>query len=127
MLPNGLTEGEIVKLLEFDHGTYTVECPNGRKYRINSTCIVPVPREFYANHRAETFFKRVRALFRTETHRSGLFISTGLKYLRFSVFGDDEKPRGSLEIHKEAILNLGSEFRERICRQLLAIRARPYR
>jgi hypothetical protein len=41
-----------------------------------------------------------------------------LKYLRFAIFGNDSKPRGALEIHKDAILNLGSEFRERIGRRL---------
>jgi hypothetical protein len=88
---------------------------------------VPVPAEFYANHRAETFLKRMRALFRPSESRARLRISTSFKYLRFGVFGDDNKPRGSLEIHKDAILNLGSEFRERIGRRLLAMRGRPYR
>jgi hypothetical protein len=67
----------------------------------------------------------MRALFRSSERRAGLSISTSFKYIRFAVFGDDNKPRGSLEIHKDAILNLGSEFRERIGRGLLAMRARP--
>ena len=63
----------------------------------------------------------MRALFRPSEGRARLCISTSFKYLRFAVFGDDNKPRGSLEIHKDAILNLGSEFRERIGRRLLAM------
>jgi hypothetical protein len=65
----------------------------------------------------------MRALFRPSEGRARLSISTSFKYLRFPVFGDDNKPRGALEIHKDAILNLGSEFRERIGRRLLAMRA----
>jgi hypothetical protein len=125
LLPKGLTEGEIVRVLEFDHGTYTVECPDGRRFRISSSCVDTVPPEFYANHRAETFLKRMRALFRCEGHRSELSISTSFRYLNFTVYGEDHRCRGSLEIHKDAILNLGSDFRERIVRQLLALRARP--
>jgi hypothetical protein len=143
VLPDGLTEGEIVRLLEFDHGHYNVECRDGRRFHVAENCVEPVPSEFYANHRAETFLKRMRALFRPSEGRARLTISTSFKYLRFAVFGDDNKPRsftkahhtsslvaplrGSLEIHKDAILNLGSEFRERIGRRLLALRARPYR
>jgi hypothetical protein len=125
VLPEGLSEGEIVKLRELDHGTYTVECCDGRKFRIDSTCVALVPAEFFGNHRAETFLKRMRALFRSSERRAGISISTSFKYLSFAVFGDDNKPRGSLEIHKDAIVNLGSEFRERIGRRLLAMRVQP--
>jgi hypothetical protein len=125
-LPEGLTEGEIVRLLQFDHGYYAVECHDGRRFQVASNCIILVPAEFYANHRAETFLKRMRALFRSGDCLARLCISTSFKYLRFSVFGDDNKPRGSLEIHKDAILNLGSEFRERIGRRLLAMRVQSY-
>jgi hypothetical protein len=64
-------------------------------------------KEFYTNHRAETFLKRMRALISAGHDRSGLSVSTSFKYLRFAVFGDDNKPHGSLEIRKDAILNLG--------------------
>jgi hypothetical protein len=126
MLPQGLEEGEVVRLLEFDHGYYNVECRDSREFRIASNCIEPVPTEFFANHRAETFLKRMRALFRSSSGHSGLSIQTEFFYLRFAVFGDDHKSRGEIKIHKDAILNLGSEFRERIGRHLLAMRARPY-
>jgi hypothetical protein len=122
-LPDGLTEGEVVRLLNFDHGYYNVECRNGRRFHVAGNCVEPVSAEFYANHRAETFLKRMQALFRPSEGRARLCISTSFKYLRFAVFGDN-KPSGSLEIHKDAILNLGSEFRERIGRRLLAMRAR---
>jgi hypothetical protein len=127
VLPDGLIEGEVVRLLDFDHGYYNVECRDGRQFHVASNCVEPVPAEFYANHRAETFLKRMRALFRPSEGRARLCISTSFKYLRFAVFGDDNKPRGSLEIHKDAILNLGSEFRERIGRRLLAMRTQAYR
>jgi hypothetical protein len=124
VLPEGLIEGEVVKLLAFDHGYYNVECRDGRRFHVSGNCVEPVPAEFYASHRAETFLKRMRAFFRPSEGRARLCISTNFKYLRFAVFGDDNKPRGSVEIHKDAILNLGSEFRERIGRLLLAMRAR---
>jgi hypothetical protein len=127
VLPKGLTEGEVVRLLQFDHGYYNIECHDGRRYHVAGNCVEPVPAEFYANHRAETFLKRMRVLFRPSEGRARLCISTSFKYLRFSVFGDDNKPRGLLEIHKDAILNLGSEFRERIGRRLRAMRGQPYR
>jgi hypothetical protein len=127
VLAEGLTEGEVARLLEFDHGYSDVQCADGRRFQIASNCVEPLPAEFYANHRAETFLKRMRALFRPSEGRARLCISTSFKYLRFAVFGDDNKPRGSLEIHKDAILNLGSEFRERIGRRLLAMRAQAYR
>lgn len=127
MLPQGLEEGGIVRLLEFDTGSYTVQCRDGRRFRIASNCIELVPTEFFANHRAESFLKRIRSLFRSDdARRSGVSISTKFNYLQFTVFGDDDRSRGSIEIHKDAILNLGSEFRERIARHLLALRARPY-
>jgi hypothetical protein len=126
-LPEGLIEGDVVRLVKFDHGYYNVECSDGRQFHVASNCIVPVPAEFYASHRAETFLERMRALFRPSECRARLCVSTSFKYLRFAVFGDDNKPRGSLEIHKDAILNLGSEFRERIGRRLLAMRTQPYR
>jgi hypothetical protein len=31
VLPEGLTEGEVVRVVEFDHGYYNVECCNGRR------------------------------------------------------------------------------------------------
>ena len=102
MLPQGLEEGEIVRLMEFDHGTYTVRCHDGRQFRIASNCVEPVPSEFYANHRAETFLKRIRALFRSSSGHSGLSIQTEFFYLRFCVFGDDHKRRGEIRIHKDA-------------------------
>jgi hypothetical protein len=127
ILPEGLSEGEVVRLLDFDHGYYGVECHDGRRFRVAANCVQPVPTEFYANHRAETFLKRMRALFRSSSGHSGLSIHTEFFYLRFCVFGEDHKCRGEIKIHKDAILNLGSEFRERIGRHLLAFRARPYR
>jgi hypothetical protein len=127
VLPEGLTEGDVVRLLKFDHGYYNVECRDGRRFHVASNCVETVPAEFYANHRAETFLKRMRALFRPSESRTRLTISASFKYLRFAVFGDDNKPRGALEIHKDAILNPGSEFRERTGRRLLAMRAQPYR
>lgn len=48
-------------------------------------------------------------------------------YLEFSVFGDDEKHRAEFKIQKDALLNVGSELRERIGRRLLAMRAQLYR
>jgi hypothetical protein len=85
VLPEGLTEGEVVRLLQFDHGYYNVECRDGRQFHVASNCIVPVPDEFYSNHRAETFLKRLRALFRPSEGRARLCISTSFKYLRFAV------------------------------------------
>jgi hypothetical protein len=96
-LPEGLIEGDIVKLREFDHGTYAVECSDGRAFRINATCVALVPTEFFGNHRAETFLKRMRALFRSSERRAGLSISTSFTNLRFAVFGAN-KSRGSLEV-----------------------------
>jgi hypothetical protein len=122
VLPQGLVEGEIVKLRDFDHGYYNVECRDGRRFHVGGNCVEPVPPEFFGNHRAETFLKRMRALFRPSEGRTRLCISNSFKYLRFAVFGDDNKPRDALEIHKDAILNLGSEFRDRIGRRLLAMR-----
>jgi len=123
-LPAGLTEGEVVRLLEVDHGVYLVECPDGRRFHVASNCVAPVPSEFFASHRAQTFMKRMRSLFRSGERGCGMTIASKFNHLRFTVFGDDNKPRGFLEIHKDAILNLGSEFRERIVRQLMAMRAR---
>jgi hypothetical protein len=111
MLPEGLTEGEVVRLLEFDRGTYAVQCKDGRLYRLDATCVISVPSDFYSNHRAETFLKRMRALFSSGQHHSGLSISARFRHLQFSVYGDDEKLRGSLEIHKDpsSISGLSSE------------------
>lgn len=125
MLPQGLEDGEVVRLLEFDHGYYVVECADGRRFHIASNCVEPVPPEFFSNHRAGTLLKRMRSLFLSGSGHSGLLISTRFRYLRFCVFGDDHKMRGALEIHKDAILNLGSEFREKIGR-LLALRSQSY-
>ena len=87
-LPQGLEEGEIVRLMEFDIGTFTVQRRDGRLFHVASNCIQPVPPEFFGNHRAETFLKRMRALFRSSERRAGLSISMSFKYLRFAVFGD---------------------------------------
>ncbi len=127
MLPEELTEGEVVRLLDFDHGYYNVECRDGRRFYVATNCVQQVPAEFFASHRAETFLKRMRALFSSGCDHSGLCIETEFFYLRFSVFGSDHKVRGEIRIHKDAILNLGSEFREKIGRRLLALRAQPYR
>src|SRR5262245_36360449 len=88
VLPEGLSEGEVVRLLEFDHGTYTVQCSDGRRFQVASNCVDSVPAEFYANHRAETFLKRMRALFRSGDC-ARLVISTSFRYIRFAVFGAD--------------------------------------
>jgi hypothetical protein len=42
VLPEGLTEGDVVRLLKFDHGYYNVECRDGRRFHVAGNCVEPV-------------------------------------------------------------------------------------
>ena len=117
-LPEGLPPGAIVRVLEFDHGFYSVEY-EGKPFKIFSGCAERVPRHFHRDNNAQAFFLRIR-----EIVRSGLIIALEGRNFRFSVFSDNHKPRGELFVHQDAILNLGAELADRVGRQLLGIASR---
>jgi hypothetical protein len=117
-LPDGLPQGAIVRVLDFDHGFHTVEFEN-RQFKIFSGCANYLPPKFYDNENARAFFIRIRKLV-----PSGLFISMELKHIRLAIFDDRHKPRGELKVHQDAILNLGPDFADHVANQLHAISRR---